>query len=200
MVFALALLLFQAPVSQVSQANTQQKAATSAQDVITLASFDNLPIKSTASFLPGYTELTPAPPPDLAPAALDDLPFAPEAAEAQPFIEPVLPAPKVEERKRPMKLWWALASADHAAAGFDAWSTRRFVQNGTGRELNLFYRPFAGSNLLYAAVQVAPTALDYVARRMMTSEHPLFRRTWWLPQSLGTVASLASGAHNLTIH
>jgi hypothetical protein len=35
---------------------------------------------------------------------------------------------------------------------------------------------------------------------MMVSEHPLLRRVWWLPQSLGTAASLASGAHNLTLH
>jgi hypothetical protein len=99
-----------------------------------------------------------------------------------------------------MKLWWTLATADHAAATFDAWSTRRFVENGTGQELNPIFRPFVGSGLIYVAVQVGPAALDYLAKRMMVSEHPLLRRVWWLPQSLGTAASLASGAHNLTLH
>jgi hypothetical protein len=149
--------------------------------------------------LPGYTELTPAAPvPAPNPAALDALPFSREAAAAEPLIEPVIPAPK--EPKRPMKLWWTLATADHAAATFDAWSTRRFIENGTGQELNPIFRPFVGSGLIYVAVQVGPAALDYLAKRMMVSEHPLLRRVWWLPQSLGTAASLASGAHNLTLH
>jgi hypothetical protein len=197
MVFALALLLLQSPVLPAGGAQNTTKPP--APPVITLAPFENLPIRSDASFLPGYTELTPAAPaPAPDPAALDALPFSPEAAAAEPLIEPVLPAPR--QPKRPMKLWWTLATADHAAATFDAWSTRRFVENGTGQELNPIFRPFVGSGLIYVAVQVGPAALDYLAKRMMVSEHPLLRRVWWLPQSLGTAASLASGAHNLTLH
>ena len=61
-------------------------------------------------------------------------------------------------------------------------------------------KPFAGNNSIYAAVQVAPTLLDYVGRRMMTSRHAVLRHTWWLPQVLGTAASLAGGVHNLGVH
>jgi hypothetical protein len=47
---------------------------------------------------------------------------------------------------------------------------------------------------------VAPTLLDYLGRRMMNSRHPVLRHTWWLPQVLGTAASLAGGVHNLGVH
>jgi hypothetical protein len=202
MVLALALLLFQAPAVP---KDPQQKATkATSPDPIVLAHFENLPIHSDASFQPGHTELTPAlpqpaPAPDPEPAALDALPLSSEAAAAEPLIEPVLSAPRKQPKKY-IKTWWALGAADHAAATFDAYTTRRFIQNGTGQELNPFYRPFAGSSLLYVAVQVAPTALDYVAKRMMASERPWIHRVWWVPQSIGTAASFASGVHNLTIH
>ena len=61
-------------------------------------------------------------------------------------------------------------------------------------------RPFAGNASLYAAIQVGPLVLDYVARRMMTSDHGWLRHTWWLPQTLGTAMSFASGVHNLSLH
>ena len=199
MLLALAVLLFQAPaVPADGQQNVPKQAV---QDPIALAHFENLPIRSDASYQPGRTELTPAPPapsPEPEPAPLEALPFPTEAPAPEPFIEPVIAKPQPQHR--PIKTWWALGMADHAAASFDAWTTRRFIENGTGQEMNPFYRPFAGSSLLYVAVQVAPTALDYMAHRMITSEHGWIRRVWWLPQSLGTAASLASGAHNLTIH
>jgi len=56
--------------------------------------------------------------------------------------------------------------------------------SGAGRELNPMLRPFAGNASLYAAIQVGPLVLDYVARRMMTSDHGWLRHTWWLPQTL----------------
>ena len=61
-------------------------------------------------------------------------------------------------------------------------------------------KPFADNRSIYAATQVGPALLDLLGRRMMTSRSSLLRRTWWLPQVLGTAASLAGGVHNLGVH
>ena len=53
---------------------------------------------------------------------------------------------------------------------------------------------------MYAAVQVAPTILDYLSRRMMNSRHDVLRNTWWLPQAVSAVVSVASGVHNLGVY
>jgi hypothetical protein len=84
-----------------------------------------------------------------------------------------------------------------SCAAFDAWSTRRFVSNGTGQQLNPILRPFAGNASLYAAMQVGPTILDVVSRRMMTSRHEWMRHTWWLPQAVSAALSVGCGIHNL---
>lgn len=113
---------------------------------------------------------------------------------------PFSPAPL---RDCPQKLqrreWLALSTAQHGAATFDAWSTRRVISSGEGRELNPMLRPFAGNGSLYAVVQVSPLLFDYVGRRMMTSQHNWIRRAWWVPQAVNTVVLLASGAHNLSV-
>ena len=96
--------------------------------------------------------------------------------------------------------WIALGIAQHSAAAFDAWSTRRALSTGDAQESNPVLRPFANNSSLYAAIQVGPVLFDYVSRRMMTSQHGWARRTWWILQAASTVTSLASGAHNLTIH
>jgi hypothetical protein len=96
--------------------------------------------------------------------------------------------------------WIALGIAQHSAAAFDAWSTRRALSTGDAQESNPVLRPFANNSSLYAAIQVGPVLFDYVSRRMMTSQHGWERRTWWILQAASTVTSLASGAHNLTIH
>jgi hypothetical protein len=92
-----------------------------------------------------------------------------------------------------------LAIAQHSAAAFDAWSTRRAISSGRAQELNPMLKPFAGNASIYAATQVGPTVLDYVGRRMLNSRHGWMRHTWWLPQVLGTAASLAGGVHNLGV-
>jgi hypothetical protein len=113
---------------------------------------------------------------------------------------PLSPAPL---RDRPQKLqrreWLALSTVQHGAATFDAWSTRRVISSGEGRELNPMLRPFAGNGSLYAVVQVSPLLFDYVGRRMMTSQHNWIRRAWWVPQAVNTIILLASGAHNLSV-
>jgi len=103
------------------------------------------------------------------------------------------------ERKATLKLWYALSAAGHGAATFDAWTTRRVITSGRGQELNPLLRPFANSSALYGAIQVGPSLLDYLGRRMMRSEKPWVRRMWWLPQVVGTASSLLSGGHNLAL-
>jgi len=94
--------------------------------------------------------------------------------------------------------WLALSITQHGAATFDAWSTRRAIGQGH-QEMNPILRPFAGNASIYAVIQVGPSIFDYVGRRMQRSDKRLFREFWWLPQSLGTAASLFAGAHNLSV-
>jgi len=110
--------------------------------------------------------------------------------------------PHLQDRSEKLRRreWLALSIAQHSAAAFDAWSTRHVISSGQGRELNPTLRPFAGNGSLYAIVQVGPIAFDYLGRRMMTSQHHWVRRTWWIPQAVSMAMSLASGAHNLSVH
>lgn len=132
-------------------------------------------------------------------AAAEASPDSLSSASSFP-VEPVKPAATGSyETSRERKLWYALSFAGHGAAGLDAWTTRRAITQGYGTEANPLLRPFAHSNLLYAATQVSPAVLDFVGHHMMTSRHPLLRRVWWLPQSAGTAVSLFAGAHNLSV-
>src|SRR6266852_4246858 len=113
-------------------------------------------------------------------------------------IQPAKPAfTGTYETARQRKIWYGLVFAGHSAAAFDAWSTRRAISGGYGTEANPLLRPFANSGALYAATQVSPAVMDYLGRRMMTSQHTWVRRMWWLPQTAGTGMSLAAGAHNV---
>jgi hypothetical protein len=89
--------------------------------------------------------------------------------------------------------------ASHGAAAFDAWSTRHAIATGAGQELNPVFEPFAGNASMYAAVQVGPLLMDYLAKKMMYSRHGWVRRIWWIPQSASAAASLICGVHNLGI-
>jgi hypothetical protein len=189
------LLHFQAvPQAVVPAANNAAVEAAQAPeaDKLMLAE-DNNP---TTAFEPGRLALTPVTPEGASAAA----------APASPIMSPIVAVPrsKPESAGRitggPKKLWLGLSVAQHSAAAFDAWSTRRAITSGGAKELNPMLKPFAGNSSIYAATQVAPTLLDLLGRRMMTSRHPLLRQTWWLPQVLGTAASVMSGAHNLHVH
>ena len=123
---------------------------------------------------------------------------APDSLSNPAFLpEPKLPDYAGELRRRE---WLVLSIAQHGAATFDAWSTRRALSQGEGQELNPTLRPFSGNSSLYAAIQVGPVLFDYVGRRMMTSRYGWARHTWWIPQAVSTAMSFASGAHNLNIH
>lgn len=102
------------------------------------------------------------------------------------------------ERVPSRKTWLILSIANHSAAAFDAYSTRTAVSRGAV-EANPLVRPFAGSDGLYAAIQVMPLALDFVARHMQRSQNRVLRHTWWVPQTASTGLFLFAGAHNLTV-
>ena len=107
-----------------------------------------------------------------------------------------LPGRSAESHRRK---WLALTIAQHGAAMFDAWSTRRDISTGYYHEVNPSLRPFAGNTSFYAAIQVGPLVFDYLGRRMMTSQHGWLKRTWWIPQALSAAMSIRSGAHNLIV-
>lgn len=129
-----------------------------------------------------------------------NVPGSPSLSSADASPVPAGRAPFLAAgRARIPKLWYTLVAAGHGAATFDAWSTRRVIGSGNGRELDPLMRPFAHSTAIYGAIQVGPGLLDYLARRMMRSEKRWVRRLWWLPQVAGTAGSLWSGAHNLRL-
>jgi hypothetical protein len=96
------------------------------------------------------------------------------------------------------RLWWTLSIAEHSAATFDAWSTNHSIASGN-HESNPLLKPFAGSSAIYGAVQVGPTAFDFLGRKMQHSQNRLVRKMWWVPQLASTGVSLFAGAHNLSI-
>lgn len=109
------------------------------------------------------------------------------------------PAPVIGVEVIPSRRKWVILSiAQHGAAAFDAYSTRRALANGA-TERDPFMEPFAGSPALYGAIQAGPLGLDYVARKMQRSENSLLRHTWWLPQTMSTGLFMFSGVHNLRV-
>jgi len=150
---------------------------------------------SSAVFTPGRIVPGPASAAPVVPTSFSLPLSAPNA-----FLPPVYRAPVKPRSEQPSRrLWLTLTIAQSSAATFDAWSTRRVISSGQGRELNPLLQPFAGNASLYAAIQVSPAVLDYVGRRMMKSRQGWARHVWWLPQVLGTTAALASSAQNLHV-
>jgi hypothetical protein len=164
---------------------------------------------SSMSFAPGRLVAEPITPLNSAlsaPVAANADPSpAPTAIEPTPLISsyrPVYgpPVRAVSDRWQKRE-WLALSIAAHGSAGFDAWTTRKVLSSvPNSQESNPLLRPFAGNASMYAAVQVAPTILDYLSRRMMNSRHDVLRNTWWLPQAVSAVVSVASGVHNLGVY
>jgi hypothetical protein len=93
------------------------------------------------------------------------------------------------------RLWFALTTAEHSAAGYDAWSTRYALSNGRV-EADPLMRPFAGSAAIYPAIQLIPFGLDFLAHRLERSSG-WTHHVWWVPQSLATVTFLFSGSYNI---
>jgi hypothetical protein len=124
---------------------------------------------------------------------------SPRAAAAFIASSPAALHAREQEQLR-KRLWLGLSIADHGAATFDAWTTRRVISSGEGYEMDPLMRPFAGNASLYAAMQAGPLLFEYVGWRMIKSRHRWERRTWWVPQTLGAAMNLASGVHNLGVH
>ena len=120
-------------------------------------------------------------------------------SSTEPFQPVRAKAGRLGETSRQRKTWYGLMTAGHAAAGFDAWTTRRAISGGYGREANPFLKPFANSNAIYAAIQVSPAVMDFLGKRLMVSQHPWIRKVWWLPQTAGASLSLLAGRHNLGV-
>jgi hypothetical protein len=102
------------------------------------------------------------------------------------------------ETPRMSRSWLAFSLVQHGAATFDAYSTRQAVGHGAVED-DPIMRPFAHSGAIYAAIQVGPLLLDYVARRMQHSENGFVRRMWFVPQSVSTAGFIFSGVHNLNV-
>ena len=179
-----------------SAANSPNKNTLSAEDSSALASQS----ERTAS----VEDSAATPEPSALPEAPAPAPVSNASAPIAFFrpANPMMVSVKAlrEENRKKEHLWLALGIAEHSGATFDAWSTRHAISQYGVHELNPLLRPFAGNASLYVAIQVAPALMDFAARKMMYSRHPLLRRTWWIPQSASFAGSLFCGTHNLVIH
>ena len=114
---------------------------------------------------------------------------------SEAFLPPPAFRPPFELPATHRRLWLFLSTAEHSAATYDAWSTRRALAAGR-MEADPLMRPFAGSAALYPAMQLVPFGLDYLARRLQRSSG-WAHRIWWVPQSAATVTFLFSGSYNV---
>jgi len=157
-------------------------------------------VGGSVSYEPGQTVVTP----------IDNaIPDAPGTFSSSFIVgagQPIM-AVTSTKRRRPEaagmgvpKMWFVLGAVEHGAATFDAWSTRRNIMEGTTHEADPLLRPFANSNAMYAAVQVAPVLFDLLSRQMLRNSHSWVRKSWWVPQTASAAASILSGAHNVAIH
>ena len=204
MFFAIAALLIQPPVAAQLSFSAEKVA------LIQPANSASSNFSSTETLLPltpvsSGTAVQPATDPD-SPA----LPSAPEpvmvnAPAPIAFMRPSKPmtvsvAQLVAENRRNQRIWRGLMIADHSAATFDAWSTRRAITTAGAQEMDPLLKPFAGNASLYVAIQVGPAVMDYVGKKMMYSRHSWVRRMWWVPQSASLASSLFCGVHNVRVH
>ena len=187
MVLATLLMLCAMPQGDEAAKVTTASNTNAGRQALSAAVLDNTSKDSISAVLPSAPE--PKVKPEVEPAPL-------RSAVATPF-QGVRRRPGETPRQR--KMWCGLVAASHAGAAFDAWTTRRAISSGYGQEANPFLKPFAGSNAIYAATQVSPAVMDYLGKRLMTSQNPAIRRLWWVPQVMGASMSFAAGAHNMGV-
>jgi hypothetical protein len=209
MLFALALLLL--------QPQDPSQMTFSAENLALLQPVSSSSPVGSASFIEISLPLTPAssdlsiqPSPGSEPIVLSSASSAPEPAPVSgptlnAFLRPGKPmtvsvGQLLDEERHKQRIWIGLGIAEHSAATFDAWSTRRAITTAGAQEMNPLLRPFAGNASLYAAIQVGPAVMDYVGKKMMYSRHSWVRRMWWVPQSASFASSLFCGVHNLGVH
>lgn len=197
MLLATIFLLFAVPqtadASKAAAANEQPVASADATD----SASDQLPAGPTAKVKSDLADGADASGSLMASASAPAEPAArPTPSAFEPAVKPAYTRPRETPGQR--KMWYALTVTSHAAAAFDAWSTRRAVVMGYS-EANPMLRPFASSNAIYVATQVSPAVMDYLGKRMMVSQHKWIRRMWWVPQVAGSGFSIGAGAHNIGI-
>lgn len=199
MLLALALLLVQPYPSTPTSALAAEKPAV-IQPAQPVESQPIQPAEVTVSSTPS-ADANPEPP-------MSDLVVAPTPQPTDPA--PIIisePAGKETisvdelraENQRKQRLWLGLSLAAHSTASFDAATTRFAITQRGAHELNPFFKPFAGNASMYIAIQVGPTVLDFVARKMMYDQHSWIRRVWWVPQSASAITSIFCGVHNLGV-
>jgi hypothetical protein len=209
MLFALALLLLQ-PQDPSQMAYSAENMAVlqpvSSSSPARSASFTEITLPLT----PDSSDISIQPSPIYEDAVLSSTASAPEpdpisGPTLNAFLRPAKPMTVsvkqlLAEERRKKQMWIGLGIAEHSAATFDAWTTRRAITTVGAQELNPLLKPFAGNASLYAAIQVGPVVMDYVGKKMMYSRHNWVRRMWWVPQSASFATSLFCGAHNLGVH
>jgi hypothetical protein len=209
MLFVLALLLL--------QPQDPSQMVYSAENMAVLQPVTSSSPASSASFTEIALPLTPdssdisiQPSPISEDAVLSSAASAPEpdpigGPTVNAFLRPAKPMTVsvkqlLAEERHKKQMWIGLGIAEHSAATFDAWTTRRAITTVGAQELNPLLKPFAGNASLYAAIQVGPVVMDYVGKKMMSSKHEWVRKMWWVPQSASFASSLFCGAHNLGVH
>jgi hypothetical protein len=209
MLFVLALLLL--------QPQDPSEMVYSAENMAVLQPVTSSSPASSASFTEIALPLTPdssdisiQPSPISEDAVLSSAASAPEpdpigGPTVNAFLRPAKPMTVsvkqlLAEERHKKQMWIGLGIAEHSAATFDAWTTRRAITTVGAQELNPLLKPFAGNASLYAAIQVGPVVMDYVGKKMMSSKHEWVRKMWWVPQSASFASSLFCGAHNLGVH
>ena len=212
MLLAMATLLLQFPLFSANTLSANKAALDASANVTAAAAdvtaIDAAPVAEPAEPAPidarieGATTFMPARlVPEPVPFVGNPAPAAPATAPATSFRPAITPVhSKIASERRDRRMWLGLSIAEHGAATFDAWSTRRVISSGFGREENPLLRPFAGNASMYAAIQVGPAIFDLLSRKMMTSSHAWMRHTWWVPQVLSTAVSVSSGFHNLGVY
>ncbi len=208
MLFVLALLLL--------QPQDPSQMAYSAENMAVLQPVTSSSPASSASFTEITLPLTPdssdisiQPSPISEDAVLSSAASAPEpdpisGPTLNAFLRPAKPMTVsvkqlLAEERRKKQMWIGLGIAEHSAATFDAWTTRRAITTVGAQELNPLLKPFAGNASLFAAIQVGPVVMDYVGKKMTYSRHNWVRRMWWVPQSASFATSLFCSAHNLGV-
>jgi hypothetical protein len=208
MLFALALLLL--------QPQDPSQVTLSAENVPPVLSVSSSSPAATESFMEISLPLTPdasdisiQPSPISEDAVLASVSSTPEpdpinAPAVNAFLRPATPMTVsvkqlLAEERHKQHIWIGLGIAEHSAATFDAWSTRRAMTMYGAQELNPMLKPFAGNASLYAAIQVGPAVMDFVGKKMMSSKYSWVRRMWWVPQSASFASSLFCGVHNLGV-
>jgi hypothetical protein len=209
MFFAVALLLIQPQV--------HDRLAFSAEKMALIQPVNSSLSPESSSFMEISLPLTPTssdisiqPFPVSESIALPETAFVPEPAPVNgPAVQALLRAGQPvtisvnqlrNEQRQKQRLWIGLGIAEHSAATFDAWTTRRDISRFGAQELNPLLKPFAGNASLYAVIQVGPVVMDYVGRKMMYNRHGWVRRMWWVPQTASFTASLFCGVHNYGVH